>query len=144
VFAEHEGERKKAIRHYSNAVKLRADSIVSWLALGIAQLKMGRTKKAISSLSTAHTLDPLNVSTLHALGLAHRENNNTAQAKNFYLKALALEAHHIDATIDLAALVLEHEPKTAWALIEGARTAHPKNLRLMDTQRALIKAGVHP
>lgn len=69
--------------------------------LGVAQLRLGRTREATASLRRALKLDPLSASCYHALGNALQEQGQVEAAVNAYRRALRFDPAMLAAHNDL-------------------------------------------
>ena len=64
-----------------------------WLALGMAQFRLGRLAEAQASLSASWVLDPLDPTPLYTLGLMKRRQARDDEARRLFAQALRLASH---------------------------------------------------
>ncbi|MCA1635309.1 MAG: tetratricopeptide repeat protein [Acidobacteria bacterium] len=87
---------EEALREFPRSSRL-------WLALGIAQLNMGKNDDARRSFARSLELDPRSVPALAYLGTTHAERGQYSEAVSFYERAIAADDGRLAVPYYLAA-----------------------------------------
>jgi Flp pilus assembly protein TadD len=64
-----------------------------WLALGMAQFRLGRLAEAQASLSASWVLEPLDPTPVYTLGLMKRRQGRDDEARKLFTQVLRLASH---------------------------------------------------
>jgi tetratricopeptide (TPR) repeat protein len=82
---------KAALVDFKNAIKLNANSAVSWNYYGLCENATGQTDKAIKAYSRAITLDPQFKEGWTNLAQVYRDCGDALNAEKFFAQAIALD-----------------------------------------------------
>jgi tetratricopeptide (TPR) repeat protein len=111
---EAQGETAEAIRHYSEALRIKPDFLASHLDLGILLRGEGNLDEAIRHLSKVISLKPDYVEAHDELGIALDEQGSFDAAVSHFHEAIRIKPGYINAHIDLGiALALQGKDKEA-------------------------------
>ena len=100
---------KKAIKYYSNAIRIKPDFHLAMFNLGNVNFELRQFKKASSFYMQAIQLDNQNVDLYSNVGTCHKEMGDFKKATAFYIKALKLNPKHIHTLNNLAVIMLDKQ-----------------------------------
>ena len=95
--SQNKKDYSKAIKHYSNAIKLNPQMAEAYCNRGLAYSKKGKVERAIKDYNKAIELDPNDVSTYNNRGNAYRRKGKVHLAIEDYNKAIDLNQDYVAA-----------------------------------------------
>ncbi|WP_212637878.1 tetratricopeptide repeat protein [Desulfocicer vacuolatum] len=101
------GQIKKAIFHYSEALLIKPDYSLALGNIGIAFAKLGRTDDALKSYLKALAIDPENEEILTNMGNVFSNSENKENAIDYYEKAIFYNPDYVKAHINLGNLLMK-------------------------------------
>ncbi len=123
------GDPKDALAPLARLIAVNPGNVPARLALGQAQLALGRTDEAVGTFRAVATLAPKNALAWFDLGNAWagkavKDDKAFTEAKRAYDHALTLNPRHADTYLNLAALyATRNDPAQAQQTLLRARTA---------------------
>lgn len=102
-----QGDQLGAIAEYRRALLCDQDNILAWNSLGVALAELGRHNEARRNLEEALRRAPGDANTLYNLGNLRQSLRAFGEAREFYLRCLALEEHNVFVLYRLGRLAEE-------------------------------------
>lgn len=97
VLLAHQGNFKEAMRHYSEALRIKPNNAKAHINLGVALERQSKLEEAISHYSKALVIKPNYAEAHYNLGVALGRQGNFTEAMHHYSKALRLKPNHAEA-----------------------------------------------
>jgi tetratricopeptide (TPR) repeat protein len=110
-----QGETDKAIRHYSEALRIKPDFIAPHLNLGVTLRETGKLNEAIEHFSSVLRLKSDSAEAHYELGITLEKKGNIDGAEKHYIKALRIKPDYAKAHNNLG-IVLAFRKKDKEAL----------------------------
>lgn len=101
IYVQLSRDINKAIKYYTNAIKIIPDYAENYASLAQIFIKTNNPPHAIEMLNKAIELNPQSPRYYHMLGLAHYLANNLTQSITNLKKAIALQPNYIEALNNL-------------------------------------------
>lgn len=136
----HSGQAEQGARELEAALRKQPEHLPAAIMLTNLYMASGQTGKAVASATSITRLHPNHPGSFNLLGMAQLANGQEALAREAFNKALALDAQHVEAQLNLVRLdvnaarydeasrrltpILTRDPKNVDAMMESARLTH--------------------